>query len=286
MSALDRLLNRIVRDLASVPAQRVPRVRGETRQPGERSRIPVRRRIAAYVLAIVLPSAVAAAMIPLRADHGRVAVVVLVVPILIVAILGATGPAVAAALCAALSYDLLLTEPYYHLKIDDPDEIVAAVALAAVGMVVGVLNARLVRIAARDAARRQQILHLVDFMSIATRSHTEEHLAAAACEHIAGVLHLRQCRWAPRYHGDAGPVLLSDGNIMGFVTALNPDRATLPNDLELPAHVGATELGRFILTPTAHHLASHEERRTAASIASLFAAEILRLPPDRPTDTR
>jgi K+-sensing histidine kinase KdpD len=282
VTALDRLLNRIARDLAAVPAGRRPRERGETLQPGERARIPIGRRVAAYAVAVVLPTAAAAAMIPIRADHGRAAVVALVLPVLLVAVLGAVGPAIAAALCAALAYDFFLTEPYYHLRIDDPDEIVAAVALAAVGVVVGVLNTRLVHVATRDAARRRQIVHLVDFMGIAAQSRTEEQLAAAACEHIAAVLNLRECRWRPGYHGASGPVLLSDGNIMGFVTSLNPDRATLPNVLEVPANAGATELGRFILMPTPGHVSSHEERRTAAAIAALFTAAVLRLPRGHP----
>ena len=274
VNVADRVLRRFVKDLTLGAPTLPPRYHPETREPGERSRLPLARRVGAYVLAVVLPSVTAVAMIPVRADHGRAAVIVLVVPVMVVALLGATGPAAAAAVCAALVYDLLLTEPYYSPAVDDPDEIVAAVTLAAVGLVVGVLNARLIRLTTRDAARRNELRQLVEFARTTTRPNTEDDLTREACEHIRAVLNLRRCRWHAGYHGLAGPVLLPDGNVTGFETALNPDRATLPDDLELPARAGATELGRFILTPTPHHVSSFEERLTAVSVAALYAGAL------------
>jgi K+-sensing histidine kinase KdpD len=277
LNAIDRFLTRLMRNLLMVTPDRPRRERDEVVQPGERSRLPISRRVGSYILAVALPTASAAAMIPIRADHGLAAVVILVMPVLIVAVLGATGPAVIAAVTASLAYDLLLTAPYYHVKMDEFDEIVAAISLGTVGLVVGVLTSRLVRLAARDAARRTEITHLVEFARVASTAATEHELVDAACRHIAGVLALRQCRWSPGYHGDVGPVLLPNGNIMGFVLSLNPDRAMLPSSLELPASVGATELGRFILTSEPDHISSREERLTAASIAALFASALARL---------
>ncbi|MET0911088.1 MAG: DUF4118 domain-containing protein, partial [Ilumatobacteraceae bacterium] len=133
------------------------RERPETIHPGERSRFSVRRRVTAYVLAVLLPIAVGVAMIPFRVDHGRVAVLVLVIPVVVVALLGATGPAIVAAATAALVYDLVLVEPYYSLAIEDADEVVAAVTLLVVGVVVGVLSARLVRLSVRESTRRDEL---------------------------------------------------------------------------------------------------------------------------------
>jgi hypothetical protein len=71
---------------------------------------------------------------------------------------------------------------------------------------------------------------------------------------------------------------MPDGNIMGYLTALNPDRAKLPDHIELPAAVGTTEVGRFLLTSRSRHPTSIEERLTAATIAALYAAATVTSP--------
>ena len=172
----------------------------ETTRPADRTRLPRRRRIAAYILAIVLPVLTAAAMIPLRVDHGRMAVLLLVIPVVVVALLGGFGPAIVAATVAVLAYDLFLVEPYYDLAISDSDEIVAAATLFGVGLVVGVLNARLVQLGARDTARLDELRHLVAFARVVTEhdddvesrrcSHRAHHLRAQSSElHVAAGPH-------------------------------------------------------------------------------------------------
>lgn len=239
--------------------------------PGERSRLPAPRLATAYVTALVVPLLLAAAMIPFRAEHARTLPLVLVVPVVAVALLGATGPAVVAACSAGLAYDVLLTSPYYRLAIHDSDDVVAAVTLLVVGLAVGVLSSRLMHHATSASARRVEIRHLVQFTQQATAGVPADELAVSASEHLTAVLGLRACEWRPGPGGGDGPVLLPTGNVMGYVVTLAPDRAKLPARLELPAVVGTTEVGRFVLTPDPDRLCSFEERRTAATIATLFA---------------
>jgi hypothetical protein len=274
MNRAERFWIRFARDLDLGPPNRPPRQRPETVEPGERAQVSRRRLAGAYVLALTLPAVTAAALIPFRADHGRAMAIILVVPVVLVATLGATGPAVVAALSAGLAYDVFLTEPYNRFVIDDPDDITAAIILVLVGLVVGVLNSRLVRTSARDAARRVELDHLLTFAQTTTTHPDETRLVADACAHISAVLDLEDCRWRGGYHGRAGAVLLPDGNVIGDLGGLEPDRARLPRDLELPARAGDTELGRFILTPRRGSVASFEERRTAATIAQLFASAL------------
>ena len=110
-----------------------------------------------------LPVVTAIALIPVRVDHARVALLVLVLPVVLVALLGTTGPAIVAAACAVLAFDFFLAEPYYSFAIEDADEIVAAATLFVVALVVGVLNARLVRARIRDSARRDELRNLIAF---------------------------------------------------------------------------------------------------------------------------
>ncbi|HEX6416931.1 MAG TPA: DUF4118 domain-containing protein [Acidimicrobiales bacterium] len=271
MNRLERAAQRYIHDLTVGPARRPRRQRPETAEPGERGVLGAPRLLAAYALAVVLPVATAAALVPVRDDHGRTTAIVLVLPVVVVAVLGATGPAVVAALAAGLAYDVLLTEPYHHVVISDTDDVVAALTLVAVALAVGLLSSRLIRLTARDTARRGELRHLLAFAHAATTPRTDAELTTEACRDIAAVLGLRECRWQPGYHGTAAPVLQPTGEISGYLTGLEADRAQLPPRVELPAVAGTVELGRFVLTSTGDHASSVEERLTAATIAALFA---------------
>lgn len=268
---LGQLLRRIERDFLLGPPASPPRERRETVMPGERSPLSRRRRALAYALAVVLPTAAALAMLPLRADHAQVVALILVVPVVVVAVLGAVGPAIVAALVAGVVYDVAHTEPYWRLVIDDPDDIATTVTLGAVAVAVGLLCSRVVHLRARDAARHDELRHLIVFARSAASMANVDELAQDACTHLTALLNLRECRWQPGYHGDVGPVLLPTGAVMGYVTALNRDRAKLPDSLEIPAVAGTRELGRFVLTPDHRTIVSAEERLTAATIVALFA---------------
>lgn len=257
------------------PARGAGRSRPETLTPNERARIPARRLALAYALAVALPLASAAALIPLRASHGRALAIVLVIPVVVVAALGATGPALIAALSAGAGYAVLLTPPYYRFAFDKPDDRVATLILVAVGVAVGVLNSLLVGARTGNAARRSELEHLLRFASEVTGPRSPEQLTASACDHLSAVLHLSDCRWQPGPRsGESGPVLLPTGGIMGYLKDLNPDRAQLPQGLELPATSGGNEMGRFVLTPEPGQVVSYEERLTAATIATMYAAAI------------
>jgi K+-sensing histidine kinase KdpD len=188
MNRLDRALERFVHDMTLGPPNRPPRQRPEMRVPGERATIPRRTLAITYALAIILPTATAALLIPFRADHAQTTAIVLVVPVVLVAARGATGPALVAAGVAGLAYDVLLTAPYYQLVIDDPDDIVAAMTLVAVAAAVGLLSSRLVHLKARDATREDELGHLVDFLHVAMHAKNPAELEEAANLHIAGVL--------------------------------------------------------------------------------------------------
>lgn len=268
-----RAIERLVREMSWGTAARPPRQRPEAHQPGERARVPKRRLRAAYALSTVAPLVTAVALVPARVDHAQTVGIVLLMPVVLVALIGGVGPAALAAVSASAAYDFFLTAPYQRFLIDDPDDIVTAITLAVVGVTVGVISGRLTRVAARDAARRSELHQLVEFVRAAAEEDAgPEQLTALACRALTELLNLRDCHWHAGYHGDIGPVLLPDGNVMGYVTSLKPDRAMLPDDLEVPAVYRDVELGRFVLRPLPDHVASYEERLTAATIASLFAA--------------
>jgi len=246
-----------------------------TAEPGERERPEAGRRQLGYLIAIGLPIAVALTLIPLREDHAGTAAVVMVVPVVIAASVGATGPAIVAALVAGLAYDVFLTEPYQHIAMNDADDIAAAITLVLVGLVVGVLASRNVHLAARSVRRRAELRHLIAFSRSSVAGRANDDLQAEACERIADLLNATHCRWvaAPPHAGV--PLLLTDGNVMGPVASLGTDRAKLPTQVVLPAYAGSTIVGHFDIVSSKDRVTSFEERMTAAVIASLFAAAIV-----------
>jgi len=116
--------------------------------------------------------------------------------------------------------------------------------------------------------------HMIAFARMVTDVRDEQRLTVEACEHISSVLNLQRCTWEEGLGDATAPMLLADGNLMARTTDLNPDRATLPDHLDIPVWIDDAPLGRFVAVPTSGHVASYEERLTAATIATLYGRSI------------
>lgn len=245
----------------------------------ERRGIPTGNRLlVAYALAVVLPALTGLALVPFRDGHQAATALLMILPVVLVAAIGTTRPGVVAALSAAVSFDVLLTEPYLHPAISSADDITAAITLAVVGLTIGVLSGRLAGLARRDAARREELHHLIGFIDSARRAHTLEEVTSAAEPRLAALLGLDSCHWDASPQDDPTvPVLLPTGVVMGPLRAMNPNRAVLPEYVDLVVDDGPTQLGRFTLRTTTAHSTSLEERLTAVTIASVVVTCAQRL---------
>lgn len=260
----------------AVPPEHRP-VRAVTATPGERARPTARRLLAAGVLAVVLPLATAAALIPWREEHGRTLALVLVVPVALVAAVGTAGPGVLAALAAGLGYAFFLTAPYQHLRIEDADEVTATVTLIVVGILVGLLSGQITRLGSRASRRGEELQHVLAFATaVADPASTAGGLVDDASRHIAALLHLRSCTWVEGEHDAGRPLLTPSGDVMGRLHDLPRDRARLPETCELLAPAGPDRPARFVLEPEPASVVSFEERLTAATIASMCSAALAR----------
>ena len=277
MNRFDRTLQGILESVSATGSRRVGHGRFETVEPAEGQPLQRSRLVAGYVLAVALPAVTAAATIPLRGSHTSAAAVVLVLAVVIVAAIGTTGPALVAAVWAGVVFDLLLTRPYYRLAISDGDDLSAAIALVVVGVIVGVLSSRLASLAARNTARRKELHQLVRFVRAADGATSIGELSEVLRTELTDLLGLARCDWLPDGEGGDGPWLLSTGAVMGPVPAMNPDRAVLPDGLDLSVEVGSVRLGHLTLSPQPGRRTSVEERLTAATMATVFAGAVARL---------
>ena len=242
--------------------------------PGERLRTSCRRLTVAYVLAVVLPGLTGLALLPLRAEHPQLIAIILVVPVVATALLGAFGPSLVAALCAGLVFGVIHTEPYWRVAVNDPEAIATTATLILVGLVVGWLCSRVARLRVSAEGRAEELRHLLRAASTTASTSDSASLAAEVCDHLVALLKLRDCRWAPDANGSDVPILLPSGAIMGRVASLGPDRGELPSILEVPASSADVVFGQFVLTPVPRHLVSIEERVVAATIVRLFAERL------------
>jgi len=240
------------------------------RQPLGRTRLR-----AAYGAAIVAPLAVGALMIPLREHLDQSAALILVVPVLLVALGGGIGPGLLAAASATVTFDVLLTRPYYDLSIHNDDDVVAAVTLLAVAAVIGAVASRLASVDTRAGARRRTIAQLTGFVHLVAGGGTgEAALIDGAASALTEILGLDACKWRPGARHPMAPTILPDGQLMAYLSDLSEDRAQLPDLTELPVTTGVGDIGCFVLHPTRGHDVSLEERRAAVAVAQLLAHEL------------
>ena len=257
--------------------ERSTRIRSTMVTPAEDARIDRLPQWARYGAAVLAPTLVALALIPFRDDLQAAAAVILIIPVVAVALLGGTGPAVVSAITAGASFGVLLTQPYGRFAIHDRADIVATLVLLLVGVVVGITAVRENRYASRAELRRDELERVLAFAELSAANHDPTQLIDEARTHIGALLQLRSCTWRDGLRTSERPLLLDDGQIMGYVRALPADRSQLPDTgVDLIAQAADRELGHFLLTPEPGSTTSVEQRRTAAGVASLLAIALER----------
>ena len=119
--------------------------------------LPPRRRVAAWMVAIVGPPLLTAAFVPFRDDDGLPGVLpAYTLVVVITALLGGTAPALVAAVLGFMVGNLALTQPYGTLRITELPSIVALSAFLAVAVIVAVVVGRLARRTAEVRRSRAQ----------------------------------------------------------------------------------------------------------------------------------
>lgn len=272
--SLDRFLQRLQRTMLLGPAQRPRSTHAAIAHPGER--IPPTRAATAVrvVVAVAVPLAFGAALIPVRDDLTQSISLLMVVPVLLLAVTAGARIAALAAFSAALAFDVFHTMPYYRLTIADLDDVVEMVVLVAIGVLTGLITESAQRAIASTRVRQRELSAATDFIERAYLSEPDD-LVVEAQRSIERLLLARQCRWQPGYHGTAGPVLSTTGAIVAGTSpgASRPATTKLPSDLEIPVGTPPDEHGRFVLRTSDADI-SIEERRAAATIAAALGRAI------------
>ena len=226
--------------------------------------------------ALALPLASCAVLSAFRDDITAATAVL--VQVLWVVGASATGDRVAgvlAALSGAAWFDFFLTEPYHRFRIDDSDDIEAAVLLLLIGLAVGELALWGYRQQAR-AARRSGYL---DGVVGAARAVAEQQGAIEmVAAQIRDVLDADECKFVSGPVHDARITLLDhDGVLTRNGHPVDVDRSGLPVDeyVAIPVRRDGRVVGHFLVTATSHvSRPSAEQRRVAALLADQVAVAL------------
>lgn len=221
--------------------------------------------------AVAAPLVVCALLARFRDDVSTAnAVLVLVVVVVGAAATGRRLAGVVAALSSGLWFDVLLTEPYGRLAIDDRADIETAVLL----LVVGVAVSEIASWGRRQQAQTSRMDgYLAGIVSAASLVATGSAPSSAVVEHvrrqITDVLGVDGCRFDTGT-GGAHPRLDDDGTVTLRGLAIDVDRDGLPTDdvIELPVRADGVVLGRFLLTSSTQvHRPTLDQRLVAVTLA-------------------
>lgn len=235
---------------------------------------PLRDRIA-LAAAVLVPAAVALALVPFRTELSLTnAALILVVTVVAVAANGNRTAGALAALSSAAWFDFFLTRPYQQFTITDGDDIETAVLLLVVGLLVSQLAARV---------RRLHVVTVTDAGHLA-RIHETARLAGApggsaeaVVDHVkrqlTELLQLRGCRF--QYGSLLGrpPRLEQDGSVSEGGGMRDVEREGWPaEEVELRVTADGHYVGRFMLQPTPGAVPPLPARLVAVTLAGQAGA--------------
>lgn len=234
----------------------------------------------AWPAAILGPTAVALALVPLREDIDPTNVaLILVVVVVAVAALGRRLPGLVASVIAGLAFDFLWTQPYNTLTIDDSDLIQTAVLLVIVGAVVSELAWLGQHARQQSAQNRGYLAGAVDVIATFDRHTDPGALVRWVEQRVADILGVDSCRYESGLvpTGEGAALLASDGSLQVGGHPANVDRSGLPTDrtTAIPVTGGGRAHGYLSVTAAARWSRPTKEQRQAAVLMASQLGEVL-----------
>ncbi|MHB8665262.1 MAG: DUF4118 domain-containing protein [Acidimicrobiales bacterium] len=234
------------------------------------------RRAVIFLAALIAPPAVAAALIPLRADTaGTNLALVMVVVVVAVAVPGHRFPAAVAGLGAGVWFDFFQTRPYYSFTISRHDDIETTLLLLIVGLTVGELTAR-------GRRHRAHATEVVD--SIGLIHHVAEMVAAGVeaglvieevTRMVRGLLELEDCWFETTFAERPGPFIERQGGVSWGAITWSAGTMGLPSkEVTLVVEGQGRPYGRFVLVPRTGVPVSIDRLTVAVALADQVGAAL------------
>jgi K+-sensing histidine kinase KdpD len=228
------------------------------------------------VVGVATVVALAVALIPVRDAIGNSSVALALAMVVVgTGALGGRGPAIITSLVAAIAFNLLHTRPFGSLRIDKTADVIAAVLLALLGVISGVITERGWRAREREMIRSTQLDRLHRIAELAVAATDVDALWPTVRDTLCDELHLGSCWFEPASNdGTEFPQLEHNGTLgpTGEPWRLAADGFELPrNGVELAVNGPGRRLGRLVMLPDPGHGLSLVDRRLAVAIVDQFA---------------
>jgi len=186
-------------------------------------------------------------------------------------------------IAAALSFDYFHTVPFYSLRINDREDIIAAVLLLVMGVAVGQLamlrygTRQEVQVHAKGAA------HLEDVAAVVAAGANLDEVWPVVRRALVDQLDLLGARFEPAPFHDSYTGLARDGQIDSLTLNYEAGGFSLPIEgAAVPVVAGGRQLGRLVLIPQPHRGTTRSQRRVAVALADQLAVAASRTQPLHP----
>lgn len=233
------------------------------------------------VVAVALPMAAGATLIPLRdrIDNTNIALL-LVVAVVAVASAGRRTAAAVAALSAAAAFNLIHTKPYWSLRIESSDDIETAVLLLVVGIAVGELALRGRRARMLVAKGQEDLASIHGLGRLVADGEDVDYVLLATSAELTHLLHLVDCRFETESDDERVlPIIERDGTVRWGPTVWRSDRWGLPTDgATIPVIAHGQPRGRFVLRAPVALPLGKDQLAQAVALADQAAAALAARP--------
>jgi K+-sensing histidine kinase KdpD len=246
---------------------------------GSRARLVAderRRRRLVLWSSVLAPFALGLALVPFRSSFAPSAAALLfIVVVAACAVLGNRLAGLVASVSAALSFDLLLTEPYGRLAISHRSDLETTVCLLVVGLAVTELAAqhRRHREAASEEASFVAMLH--HLAELAAGPSDRRTLIEHADGLLVELLSLRSCRFDEQPAARPIARIEHDGRVVHAGIRWPAHDFGLPGpEVEIVVRSYGAERGRFVLTPSPGKEVDVERRIVAVALVDFVGAAL------------
>jgi len=219
--------------------------------------------------AVMLPLAVAAILLPFRADWSNTNVaLVLVVAVVAIAAIGNRVAGALAAVSAFAWFDFFFTLPYYRFTIRSSADVTTAVLLLLVGLVVSQLAVRARRLQVITITDARYLAQIHETAALTQSARTPDAVVDRVREQLIEVLDLQECRVEYGMLLGDPPRLLPDGTVMAGHRSWDVEQSGLPGEeIELRVFGNGQFYGRFMLRPKPESRPSLQARLVAVTLA-------------------
>jgi hypothetical protein len=232
-----------------------------------------RRVVVAGVLALLVPFALALALVPFRGSFANTAAALTFVAVITaIAIMGSRVSGVLAIASSAIWFDFYLTKPYDLLTISHRPDLETTICIVVVGLCLNELAAANRRSFRRARQESDYVRTMHEMVVLVSGDSSLEQITEFGMQCLREVLVLRDCTFESVPSGLPYARVVSNGTVVHVGLQWPTKELGIPGpQAEILAQWRGENFGRFVLTPTPGQPVSLDRRVVAVALANLVA---------------